>query len=1096
PTLTIDLPGEDTYWNSRPNVQATATDLNFDSVWYVVDGIKIILENGVSDLLDQGIWDGLMAEETFTIYFYANDSAGNINNSISMTLFKDISGPEITVNDPSEFDVFGVDEPTCSVDFYDINDIDSTWYQLTDGTTSTAIRMWTGSIHVDDWNAMSNGTVTFILFANDTLGNIATENISIYKDIIGPDIIINEPIANDVFGSTQPSCDVTFYDVNGISAMWYQLTDGITTTTIRAWAGSIHLNDWNVMLNGTVTLILFGNDTINNIATKNISVYKDIMAPDITINEPTTSDLFGHAIPECDVIFYDINGIDSMWYQLTDETITTSVREWTGAIDTSDWDAMSNGTVTIIFYANDTVANIATENVSVYRDIIAPDITIYNPLPYELYGVILPTCDIIFYDINGINDTWYQLSDGITTTAVRVWTGSIHVDDWNVIGNGTITLFMFANDTVNNVAATSIDIYKDIIAPTITINDPNDSDVFGFLTPLCSVSFYDVNGISQRWYQISDGITTTVVRSYNGSIHADDWSTMTNGSVILTFFANDTLNNVGISSVSIFKDIVNPIITIYEPQELELFGFTAPNITITIYDPHLDFVLYRLYNGTINTGLIQWLGYIEQSQWDLMGNGTVTIEFIAYDVVNNAASSDIIMRKNIHDPVIMILQPDDGALVGILPPELELYVSSAGLDSIWFYMTDGSIVTDNTNWTGNIDESLWNLFGNGNVYLYFFINDTLGNIGSEIILLLKDIAAPSITINSPDPFEVFGSVPPEILIEFYELNIIDQKWYQLYSPVTTLPVRNWGGNINQNDWDLMPNGTVIIIFFANDSVGNLRSVNISVYKDVIAPSITINSPYEGDLYGFNIPLLFFDVDDPNGISQITYQLTNGTVFTPRFEWNGTIDQYLWAQFRNGTIIIYIYANDTLGNEGFDSIILRKDIIAPSIDVQLPVNYQEIGRESPFFEVYMTDANLATCWYRIMGTNTDNTFTGIYGKVNQTLWENLWDSLSENDTIKIRFYANDTMGNLNYEELTLLKPTSTEEPLPFIFPFDLMEMIPLSLVVGFTVVLSVIIKKSRFYNVSDIKHQKFINRMLILIALLVTLITASVLTQSL
>ncbi|MHA1106475.1 MAG: hypothetical protein ACTSPN_12275 [Promethearchaeota archaeon] len=28
PTLTIDLPGEDTYWNSRPNVQATATDLH------------------------------------------------------------------------------------------------------------------------------------------------------------------------------------------------------------------------------------------------------------------------------------------------------------------------------------------------------------------------------------------------------------------------------------------------------------------------------------------------------------------------------------------------------------------------------------------------------------------------------------------------------------------------------------------------------------------------------------------------------------------------------------------------------------------------------------------------------------------------------------------------------------------------------------------------------------------------------------------------------------------------------------------------------------------------------------------------------------
>jgi hypothetical protein len=64
----------------RPNIQATATDTYLDSVWYEVGSSKVMLTNGVGELLNLTIWNSLTDEGSFTIYFFANDSAGNVNS--------------------------------------------------------------------------------------------------------------------------------------------------------------------------------------------------------------------------------------------------------------------------------------------------------------------------------------------------------------------------------------------------------------------------------------------------------------------------------------------------------------------------------------------------------------------------------------------------------------------------------------------------------------------------------------------------------------------------------------------------------------------------------------------------------------------------------------------------------------------------------------------------------------------------------------------------------------------------------------------------------------------------------------------------------
>ncbi len=99
PQIDINLPGNETYWNTEPEILISAFDPNFESIWYEVNGIKVMLTNGVSESLDSSIWNGL-SQGAFQIYIYSNDTFGHLNNSNIITLFKDTITPSIEINSP------------------------------------------------------------------------------------------------------------------------------------------------------------------------------------------------------------------------------------------------------------------------------------------------------------------------------------------------------------------------------------------------------------------------------------------------------------------------------------------------------------------------------------------------------------------------------------------------------------------------------------------------------------------------------------------------------------------------------------------------------------------------------------------------------------------------------------------------------------------------------------------------------------------------------------------------------------------------------------------------------------------------------------
>lgn len=107
--------------------------------------------------------------------------------------------------------------------------------------------------------------------------------------------------------------------------------------------------------------------------------------------------------------------------------------------------------------------------------------------------------------------------------------------------------------------------------------------------------------------------------------------------------------------------------------------------------------------------------------------------------------------------------------------------------------------------------------------------------------------------------------------------------------------------------------------------------------------------------------------------------------TDNYTWNGYINQAVWEEMGNGSVIIKFYANDSAGNIGFDEVTIRKDVTAPTITINLPTLNELFGTSAPSFNVEIGDTSLDTMWYSLYNGLTNTTFI-TNGTINQALWE--------------------------------------------------------------------------------------------------------------
>jgi len=856
-----------------------------------------------------------------------------------------------------------------------------------------------------------NGAHTIQVFGTDSIGTSYESSIRHFTcgTTSVPKITIISPTPDQFFNNDAPDFEISIFS-SSINATWYTIDDGVTNITFSGLTGTIDQTEWDKNGDGDINLRFYANNTLGNSSYSDVTIKKDTALPLITIDSPLGNELFGKPAPNFNITIIEPN-IDLMWYTLDYGATNITHVLFNGTINQSEWNKMGNGTVDIRFYVLDKAGNAAYADITVRKDIIDPIVIINNPLGYEVFGFQPPQYDVSVIEPN-IDSTWYSLGDGITNISFTGSTGTIDQVEWDKLSNGTVIITFYANDTTGNVAQASVTVCKDILAPIISVNSPQNDQVFGFNAPSYDLSIQEGN-LDKIWYSFDGGVTNFPLYSLTGTIDQVEWDNIPEGFVTIRFYANDSLGHESFGDAIVVKDLTAPIITISSYLTNNIFGDFAPDYTISITEENLLSYWYTMDNGATNISISSFEGSLNEFEWDKHGNGTFIITFYAEDEAGNVGFASALIRKDIIAPIITIDSPNGFELFGTEPPEFDLSILEANLESTWYSLDGGFTTFSFTGLSGIINSAEWNKYSNGTVTITFSAMDSSWsqNYAEVSITVRKDILAPIIIVNSPEYDEVFGFNAPNYDLSIQEGNL-DKFWYSFDGGVTTLPLYSLTGTLDQAEWDKIPEGLVIIQFYANDSLGHESFSDAVVVKDLTAPVITINSPLANQIYGDFAPDYSISITEENLLSY-WYTMNSGATNFSISSFEGSLNEFEWDKHGNGTFIITFYAKDEVGNIGYASVLIRKDIIAPIITINSPVEFELFGTEPPEFDLLILEANLDAVWYSLDGGVTVYPFTGLSGIIDSTEW-----NIYSNGTVTITFSARDSSLSQNYAEVSI------------------------------------------------------------------------------
>lgn len=479
-------------------------------------------------------------------------------------------------------------------------------------------------------------------------------------------------------------------------------------------------------------------------------------------------------------------------------------------------------------FGNDSMGTMYQSEIRYFDvDVNPVDISIISPHLNDLYQMTPPDFEI-YIDDPDLNSTWYSL-DGIISIPFTGFTGTISQAEWNKFSNGTVTIGFYANDSINHVSYESVTVRKDVLGPIITVNSPQDDEVFGQEAPAYALSIVEFN-LDSIWYSFDYGVTVLPLYSLSGTLDQAAWESKGGGTVPIRFYANDSLGQESIIDVLVVKDLIFPIVKINSPDSGEVFGSTSPDYDISITESHLESCWYTLDGGTTNVTVGSLTGTISQTEWNEKGNGTVMIRFYARDEGGNEAHADIVVRKDINVPLITINSPIMLAVTGYNAPDFDLSIIETNLDSIWYTLDDGTTTYPISAFSGTIDSTEWNKFGEGMITIKFYAEDIAGNQAFAEVQVEKDLTKPLITINQPEIGDVFEAFSPIYSITIDDKNLLSY-WYSMDGGITNISISELTGTISESEWDNLPNGHLTIWFYAKDEGGNVGSASVLITKN-------------------------------------------------------------------------------------------------------------------------------------------------------------------------------------------------------------------------------------------------------------------------
>ncbi|MGQ4874326.1 MAG: Ig-like domain-containing protein, partial [Promethearchaeia archaeon] len=217
----------------------------------------------------------------------------------------------------------------------------------------------------------------------------------------------------------------------------------------------------------------------------------------------------------------------------------------------------------------------------------------------------------------------------------------------------------------------------------------------------------------------------------------------------------------------------------------------------------------------------------------------------------------------------------------------------------------------------------------------------------------------------------------DILYTVADTNL-DECWWSNNSGSTNYTLTACS-NITEVTWN---EGITNLIIYAKDDFENENSSTVTFTIDITPPSLSIISPPADYSFTTGTINLNFTVSDSGvGLDKCWYKNNTGNNITVDCSTNTTI-----SQGSDGTYTIYIWSNDTLGNEAYDFHSWTVSTDAPAVNILNPFDNKIFNYDNNiWFNYTAEDGNgIDTCYlygnwfggWHINQTNTHNGDTSV------------------------------------------------------------------------------------------------------------------------
>jgi len=302
----------------------------------------------------------------------------------------------------------------------------------------------------------------------------------------------------------------------------------------------------------------------------------------------------------------------------------------------------------------------------------------------------------------------------------------------------------------------------------------------------------------------------------------------------IQIFGNDTIGTLYQSEVRYFTTSYYPEVSITSPMQYEFFGNTAPSFVISLIESNIHSTWYNLNNG-VNVSFSGLSGIINQTEWDKLINGSITIRFFANDTWGLEGYNEVSVWKDTYTPTSSILFiPHSGIDIANESTEFSLTADDglgSGVSFIRYRINDSSWITYSTPFT-------LASYPYGDFLISYQSVDQVGNYESVQTLVVHrtETIAPTSLISFTtyrDPDMVIRSTAFTITaddglgsgISLIRYKINNSIWFDYLGPF----------NLSNYDY-----GEYIIIYQAIDVVGNIEvehGITVILIPDPSEPGI-------------------------------------------------------------------------------------------------------------------------------------------------------------------------------------------------------------------------------------------------------------------